>query len=143
MRKKTMIGAVLALLLAGLAVLALAAGRAGGGENEETTRQATSTERSVAAGEAGMRVALDPETGALVQVAGEREERRERDRTGALSTYGRDLVQEPLPQGGFKVDLQGRFQSAVVASIDPVTDEVTIDCAGEHEGAEAEDDHAH
>ena len=45
-----------------------------------------------------------------------------------LNTYSGDLLEEALPDGGFKVDLRGRFRSAGVATIDPVTDEVEIDC---------------
>ncbi len=37
----------------------------------------------------------------------------------ALSTSGEDLVEVPNPKGGYMVDLQGRFQCAVVAHKGP------------------------
>ncbi len=82
-----------------------------------------------AAGTASIRVHLDPETGRVIDPAsGPRSEPLPGGLRDRLNTYGGDLVQEALPGGGFKVDLRGRFRSAVVATIDPVTDEVEIDC---------------
>jgi hypothetical protein len=82
-----------------------------------------------AAGAAGIRVHLDPETGRVIERASDpRAELPPRGLGDRLNTYGGDLLQEALPDGGFKVDLRGRFRSAVVATIDPVTDEVEIDC---------------
>ncbi len=120
------------------------------------TNQAASTgedigppARDTPVGDAGMRVHLDPLTGEILprpaDPAGE--ERAAEDGTtpvtgprGWLNTYGDDLVQEPLPGGGFKVDLRGRFQSSVVATIDPETGEVEVDCVVSPAPAEAADD---
>ena len=93
------------------------------------------------AGGAGMRVYLDPETGALRTgpraPLAEGEERGPLSPAERLNTYGGDLLQEALPDGGFKVDLRGRFQTSVVATIDPATDEVSIDCVERPVGAAA------
>jgi hypothetical protein len=80
-------------------------------------------------GRAGLRVHLDPETGQMRNRPTDPESYdHSQDPGDRLNTYGGDLLQEALPHGGFKVDLRGRFQSAVVATIDPDTDEVRIDC---------------
>ena len=86
-----------------------------------------------------MRVALDPETGELVQVPEDELDSPRR----RMRTYSGDLVQEALPQGGFKVDLKGRFESAVVATVDPETDEVTVDCVQDHGTGEKAHEHEH
>lgn len=92
----------------------------------------------LAPGAAGIRVYLDPETGRVIDRPDEPGAvPQPRGLADRLNTYGGDLVQEPLPDGGFKVDLRGRFRSAVVATIDPVTDEVVIDCVPEGQNAEA------
>ena len=92
-------------------------------------------------GASGLRVLLDPETGRMrsrpVDPEAAEASRGVRDR---LNTYGDDLIQEALPQGGFKVDLRGRFQSSVVAAIDPQTQEVTVDCVRSPAGEEAHDE---
>ena len=92
-------------------------------------------------GASGLRVLLDPETGRMRSRPLDPEaadaSRAARDR---LNTYGADLIQERLPEGGFKVDLRGRFQSSVVATIDPRTLEVTVDCVRAPAGEEATDD---
>ena len=94
-----------------------------------------------APGGAGLRVYLDPATGLLRNRPTDPEaEEIIRDAAERLNTYGADLLQEPLPQGGFKVDLRGRFQSAVVATIDPRTDEVKIDCISTPASKEVDDE---
>lgn len=138
MRRQQLVGITLAVALALIGVAVLAAGRpeadspaelraplpSPGDENPEV--------EPTASGVAGVRVFLDPLTGEIRSRPDEGEAvddpRRLSDR---LNTYGGDLIQEALPQGGFKVDLRGRFQSAVVATIDPETDEVTIDCVSQ------------
>ncbi|MFQ5351243.1 MAG: hypothetical protein ACE5EG_12450 [Thermoanaerobaculia bacterium] len=96
-------------------------------------------------GQAGLRVHLDPETGQLMgRPSAEELEREVGGRLPGpadwLNTYGGDLLQEALPQGGYKVDLRGRFQSSVVATIDPDTDEVELDCIAVSARMEATDE---
>ncbi len=96
------------------------------------------------AGAAGIRAFLDLETGRLLARPPGGDAGAPGDgRLGAhhpLNTYAGDLLEEPLPDGGYMVDLQGRFQSAVVATIDPVSGESAIDCVVATAPAEAEDE---
>ena len=128
--------AILTVVLALTGAALLAAGQpASERSGEAAPAEASASEddatrnRAAAPGGAGMRVYLDPETGQLTgpPAAGD-EETAPRDPLGRFSTYSGDLIEERLPGRGFKVDLRGRFQSAVVATIDPETQEVTIDC---------------
>ena len=141
------------LALTGAALLA-AAQPAGAPDGDAAPQTVSASEddatrgRSAEPGQAGMRVYLDPETGELTGPPAAREEEGTvRDPHGRFSTYSGDLLEERVPRGGFKVDLRGRFQSAVVATIDPETREVTIDCvaapavapaSGETEAPDAE-----
>jgi len=133
MKRRLNTRVILGMASALLAVVLLAAGEPG----EEPP------EPSVPA--AGLRVYLDPETGEVSNRPADPASRLEawggvlspRDR---LNTYGGDLLQERLPGGGFKVDLRGRFQSAVVATIDPETDTVKIDCVSTPAIGEVADD---
>lgn len=87
-------------------------------------------------GQAGIKAYLDPETGKLL--AGPPAEEAEADPARLaptaeewINTYGKDLVQQPLEQGGYMVNLEGRFRSAVTVTIDPDTGEVASDCVAE------------
>lgn len=123
-----------------LALVLLAAGlAAAGGPRAESAaspapapldEDGQASGEDAAAGRAGVRIYLDPSTGEIRSHPTPEEERQLRplDPGHRLSRYGGDLLQEPIPQGGFKVDLRGRFQSAVVATIDPHSDTVTLDC---------------
>lgn len=128
-RARNAAGAILGL--AALAALLVAAGGPPGGGPPPGEDGRAGREDAGYAG-AGLRVRLDPVTGELrsrpATVDEETAERTALRLDERYSTYGRDLVQERLAGNGFKVDLRGRFQSAVVATIDPVTDEVRIDC---------------
>lgn len=74
---------------------------------------------------AGMKVYVDPATGQLIQAPPQQAP------TGALSlspaeqrafsTSSQGLVETPssVPGGGYKLDLQGRFQSAIMATVGP------------------------
>ena len=94
-----------------------------------------------APGSAGLRVYLDPATGLMRSRPSDPEaEEAVGGFAGRFNTYGGDLLQEPLPRGGFKVDLRGRFQSAVVATIDPQTDEVKIECISTPASEEVDDE---
>jgi hypothetical protein len=126
---------VVAFVLAGAAILILSGAFGDSAKNAQP--RAVAAAKGVgtmvgdeAPGRAGVRVYLDPDTGELVNRRFVEEE-GEAIRPGPghwLNTYGEDLLQERIPQGGYMVDLRGRFQSAVVATIDPETDEVEIDC---------------
>ncbi len=89
-----------------------------------------------AAGESGVRAFLDPRTGELVGRPSREALDAElpggvQDVDHWLNTYAKDLVQEPLPGGGWQVDLKGRFRTALVATIDPETGEVSMECVPE------------
>lgn len=83
---------------------------------------------SAPSGTSGMRIHIDPQTGQLTREApaavppqlSPREE-------NAFSTSHQGLVEtlSPVPGGGVIVDLQGRFQSPLSATVDP-TGKVTI-----------------
>ncbi len=72
-------------------------------------------------GQAGHRIYIDPMTGQLIP--GPELERSEpiplsaRERN-AMSTSSRGLVEEYHPDGSVSVNLQGRFQSAIFATVD-------------------------
>ena len=142
MRKQRIVLTALAVTAALAAVALLADGR----ETEKPVKErpapraevASGTLEDTAPGAGGMRVYLDPETGAVLDRPTDPLTERLLDER--LSTYGGDLLEEPLPGGGYRVDLRGRFQSAVVATIDPETDEVEIDCISTVATAEDRDE---
>ena len=71
-----------------------------------------------APGSAGMMIAVDPETGALrMPTAEEMQTLQQMNQDGALNTSTVGLVSEPLPGGGIKMDLQGRFQDYSVVRV--------------------------
>ena len=88
----------------------------------------------------GMRVHVDPRTGRPTSApdAASRqmlEDAMRREMGDALSTSSDGLVEvaSPVPGGGVMINLQGRFQSASVASVDG--DVVTVDCHGNTPGS--------
>jgi hypothetical protein len=67
--------------------------------------------RAAAPGQAGMRAFIDPETGTLggpVTDAG----------SNVIIDTGEGLVEERLPNGAVKIDLQGQFQEYAVMQLD-------------------------
>jgi hypothetical protein len=77
---------------------------------------------AVPAGASGMKVYIDPQTGAVVSepAPGSVPLQMSPQEQNALSTSSQDLVQIPSsePGGGVKLDLQGRFQSPLIGTID-------------------------
>jgi hypothetical protein len=75
---------------------------------------------AVPAGTSGMTVYVDPQTGAILPepAPGSVPLRLSPQEQSALSTSHEGLVEVPVPGGGVKVDLQGRFQSPLVGTID-------------------------
>ena len=69
------------------------------------------------AGTAAMRVALDPETGALVQAPADAGKALSPAVANMLSRSSEGLVEVHHPDGRVSVDLQGRFMSASLARI--------------------------
>jgi hypothetical protein len=69
-------------------------------------------------GHAGMRVSIEPETGELVVPASQPQKAQELELQEMLSRSSLGLHEEALPDGGVKVNLQGRFQNASIAVID-------------------------
>ena len=129
MRRPRIASIVLTMAAALVAVALLAAGEQAETPGEPQPPRSEDAARSgedSAPGAAGIRVYLDPETGEVLDRPTDPLTERLLDER--LSTYSADLLEEALPDGGYRVDLRGRFQSAVVATIDPETDEVTIDC---------------
>jgi hypothetical protein len=78
-------------------------------------------ERGTPAGTAGMRIEIDPATGAL------RSTTVAAPAGPAVSTSARGLVEKPSPRGGVMVDLQGRFRSTVTAHVG-ANGKVTTEC---------------
>jgi hypothetical protein len=70
----------------------------------------------------GMMIHVDPQTGAIVKepAPGTVPLPLTPQLRNALSTSHQGLVEEvsPVPGGGIKIDLQGRFQSTLMATID-------------------------
>jgi hypothetical protein len=77
---------------------------------------------AVPEGASGMRVHIDPRTGAILKepAPGSVPLPLSAREQNALSTSHEGLVQVPssVPGGGVKIDLQGRFQSPLIGTID-------------------------
>lgn len=89
----------------------------------------------------GMRVHVDPQTGAILPepAPGTRPLQLTPQEQNTLSTSHEGLVEvpSPLPGGGVKLDLQGRFQSPLIGTID-ANGKVKIEHLGEpHETHES------
>ena len=69
-------------------------------------------------GTAAMRASIDPETGELIQGHSPATKADNPELQNMLSRSTEGLVEEHHPDGRVHVDLQGRFQSASVATID-------------------------
>lgn len=111
---------MIAALLTGFSVFA---GEDGKEPKKETVKQETvqkdSGEKAQAApGGAGMVVSIDPSRGTIdsnPQLSDEMRDALER----MVNTSSEGLVEQRLADGTVLVDLQGRFQSAMVATIGP------------------------
>lgn len=102
-------GIVSALLLFTAAASAYAA--------DEKASQPTATGSTA---EAGLRVYVDPQSGELVSQPVTPEQRRQSANTdAAFNQDASDLVPVKMPDGSTMVDLQGRFQQATVATVQP------------------------
>jgi hypothetical protein len=99
------------------------------GESQSASPSQTQTESNAGASQpppavpeaaAGMIVYLDPQTGALrhAPAPGTVPLQLTPALQNAVSTSHQGLVETPAAGGGVKVDLQGRFQSPLVATID-------------------------
>lgn len=79
-------------------------------------------ETAAAAASQGMRIYIDPQTGAIrdTPAPGTAPMHLSPSMSNARSTRHRDLVQVPndVPGGGVRVNLQGRFRSPLVATVD-------------------------
>jgi len=73
-------------------------------------------------GASGIKIYIDPQTGAILRepAPGTAPLQLTPELRNALSTSHQGLAEGPsaVPGGGFKVDLQGRFQSPLVGTID-------------------------
>ncbi len=118
-------------------------------EGGPSAHRATSAEAAVlgagAAGTAGLRAHLDPQTGRLLpgRPPGTPPLALLPEDLERLRTDHFDLIEEPLPEGGFAVNLRGRFRSALVAT---VTRDGRVETRCERDGsapASEEDGHDH
>lgn len=110
-------------LLAG--VLCLAASAASAQLKPQASKQADQTAASPAKpsneattvpnGQSGAIVVRDQTTGALRVPNDEEARAMAKSIEPLFNTSSEGLVEEALPNGGFKMDLQGRFQSATIA----------------------------
>ena len=91
-------------------------------------------------GQAGMRVAIEPETGELTVPSPQQQKLMEQELQEALSRSDVGLYEEVLPDGTVKVNLQGRFQNASIAVIDD-DGNLHTSCAESHDGAQAAPHH--
>jgi hypothetical protein len=86
-------------------------------------------------GSAGMRVYVDPATGALTSEPAVPEPQPRSAGIAATSTSTQGLVEQAAPGGGVMVDLQGRFQNEMRATIGP-DGAMHTDCVGTPPAAE-------
>jgi hypothetical protein len=77
-------------------------------------------------GVAGQRIYIDPATGKFTERPVDARAAQEDAQDNALSTSHEGLVERPLPGGGSVIDLQGRFQSPLIATLD-ANGKLTID----------------
>ena len=91
----------------------------------------------------GMTVHVDPQTGRVVSAPapGTTTLQLSPAEQNRMSTSSQGLVEEPLPGGGYKLDLKGRFQSPLMATTGP-DGKVRIQHMGERAG-DAGHDHKH
>ncbi|MBI2715623.1 MAG: hypothetical protein HYX37_14410 [Rhizobiales bacterium] len=99
---------------------------------------------AVSEGASGLRVHIDPKTGAILRepAPGAVPLQLTPQEQNALSTSHEGLVQvpSPLPGGGVKLDLQGRFQSPLIGTID-ANGKVKMQHLGEQHGIHDSGDH--
>lgn len=130
---------VLAILLM-LTFLLLTVGACAGRADREASEDTTKTTVDGAGTEASetmpaSRAYVDPQTGRLVPApVGGGEDLAEALLPERLSRFQDDLVAEPLPEGGFGVDLRGRFRTDTVAHLD-ADGRLRIDCVDSQEAA--------
>jgi hypothetical protein len=130
-RKRVTHGLLMGLLVAGVA---LADQPASPGERPQAPSDETRTGSGASAGQppaekpaarpgvSGMTIHIDPKTGALLKepAPGAVPLQLTPQLRNALSTSHQGLVETPslVPGGGVKIDLQGRFQSPLLITID-------------------------
>lgn len=114
---------------------------AAGAAEEGAAGRAAQATGAGTAGEGAMRIWIDPETGRRLPPP----ERAEGEPAGdpgvvaeRMSRRDDDLLEEPLPGGGVKVDLAGRFHTATTATIRP-DGSLEIDCETAGNARPAED----
>lgn len=131
---------MLTILLMTILTLGACAGGADREAAEEPSRTAvadagTEALETTPSGAAASRAYVDPQTGRLVAApVGGESEAPEALRPERLSRFQEDLIAEPLPEGGFAVDLRGRFQSETVAHLD-ADGQLRIECVDSQAGA--------
>jgi len=111
--------ALLAMAVVSLAAPALAGDEpAAAAQQEQIAAQATATAAPVAA--AGLVAYIDPSTGGLTMTPTEEQRAAMRSALAALvNDSDQGLVEVTLPDGTVMMDLQGRFQEALVVLVAP------------------------
>ena len=80
-----------------------------------TSGRAAATSSKAEPGQAGMRAYIDPETGTFGPPTAEQAALAGQD---IIVDSGEGLVEERMPNGAVKIDLQGQFQDYVVVRLD-------------------------
>jgi len=87
-------------------------------------------------GSAGMVVHKDPASGRFIPAPQATEQPLSKEAATAMNMSQEGLAEVPAPGGGFMVDLRGRFQQAMTATIS-ANGTPTVEC-GQHERREKE-----
>ena len=126
-QKTSRFGHRLVMGLFGVAACIAAIGQPAAAEDAAPKPQA-----APAPGQAGMIVNVDPQTGQILPAPapGTPAPQMTPADQNRMSTSFQGLVERPAPGGGFMVDLQGRFQSPLMATIGP-DGKVTVFHAGD------------
>jgi hypothetical protein len=88
-------------------------------QGQSTDTPSSENATPVAIANSAQRVYLDPQTGRLLSEPppGAPAMALSAEELNMLSTSDAGLVETPIPDGGFMVDLQGRFRHAAVATV--------------------------
>jgi hypothetical protein len=99
-----------------------AAGQAPAGSDRNAPQASAGKSAAASEGDAGMKVYIDPKTGAIVSEPppGAPALQLSPQEQNALSTSSEGLAPVPnsVPGGGLKIDFKGRFQSPLIATTD-------------------------
>ncbi|HET6349399.1 MAG TPA: hypothetical protein VFH88_09995 [Candidatus Krumholzibacteria bacterium] len=92
-----------------------------------TPARVATTPVATPASNAGYTVHLDPSGQIVDQVTPEQQAEFNTELNQMINTSQEGLVEQAVPAGGYKVDLQGRFENASAATVD-ASGKVTVPC---------------